>query len=53
MNKDILFSSATLGVDDKDQEYLWYYSVLGPVKDYSPWTIKEYKEWRDNRGHSK
>ena len=47
-DKDIIFSSATLCVDNKGQEYLWYYSILGPVRDYSPWTIKEYKDWRGN-----
>jgi hypothetical protein len=49
-NKDIVFSSAILCVDNKDQEYLQYYSIVGPVRDYSPWLIKEYKEWRDNNG---
>ena len=50
MNKSIVFGSATLGTDDKGREYLYYQSVLGPVRDYSPWTIKEYKEWRDSNG---
>lgn len=50
MSKNAVFKSAILCVDNKGREYLQYYSIVGPVRDYSPWTIKEYKEWRDSNG---
>lgn len=40
-----MFARMELRTDEKGQEYLSYSAFGGmPVKDYSPWTIKEYKE---------
>ena len=36
-----------LFTDEKGNEYLSYTSSFGPVKDYSPWTIREYKEYKN------
>ena len=32
-----------LGIDENGREYVAYNSVVGPVRDYSPWTVKEAK----------
>lgn len=47
--KQKAFDNMQLLVDEKGKEYLTYMSVFGPIKDYSPWTIKEYKEYM-NKG---
>lgn len=43
--KQKAFDNMQLLTDEKGKEYLFYESVVGPIKDYSPWTIKEYKEY--------
>ena len=41
------FDCMELKTDEKGQEYLSYKAFGGmPVKDYSPWTIKKYKEYK-------
>ena len=41
--KQKAFDNMQLLTDEEGKEYLLYTSLLGSVKDYSPWTIKEYK----------
>lgn len=49
-NKQKAFDNMQLLKDNKGAEYLSYTSAFGmQVKDYSPWTIKEYKEYM-NKG---
>lgn len=45
--KQLAFDAMQLLKDDAGQEYLYYVSAFGPVKDYSPWTIKEYKNYKN------
>jgi hypothetical protein len=45
--KQLAFDAMQLLKDDAGQEYLYYISAFGPVKDYSPWTIKEYKSYKN------
>ena len=33
--------------DEQGREYLSYTSAFGPIKDYSPWTIGEYKQYKN------
>ena len=44
--KQKIFDFMQLLTDENGNEYLYYNSVLGPVKDFSPWTIKEYKQYK-------
>lgn len=44
--KQKAFDNMQLLTDEKGQEYLSYQSAVGLIKDYSPWTIKEYKEYK-------
>lgn len=44
--KQKAFDNMQLLIDDEGQEYLSYQSIVGPIRDYSPWTIKEYKEYK-------
>lgn len=41
------FDSMQLLQDDSGREYLFYISIFGPVKDYSPWTIADYKKYKN------
>ena len=45
--KQKAFDFMQLFTDEKGYEYLSYTSAFGPVKDYSPWTIREYKEYKN------
>ena len=45
--KQKAFDFMQLLTDEKGNEYLSYMSACGPVKDYSPWTIREYKEYKN------
>ena len=45
--KQLAFDAMQLLKDDAGREYLYYVSAFGPVKDYSPWTIKEYKIYKN------
>lgn len=45
--KQKAFDFMQLLTDEKGNEYLSYTSSFGPVKDYSPWTIREYKEYKN------
>ena len=45
--KQKAFDFMQLLTDEKGNEYLSYTSAFGPVKDYSPWTIREYKEYKN------
>ena len=45
--KQLAFDAMQLLKDDAGQEYLYYISAFGPVQDYSPWTIKEYKIYKN------
>ena len=45
--KQKAFDNMQLLIDEEGKEYLGYMSAVGPVKDYSPWTIKEYKEYKE------
>lgn len=44
--KQKAFDFMQLLTDEKGNEYLSYTGSFGPVKDYSPWTIREYKEYK-------
>lgn len=39
---------AVLCTDDNGREYVAYNSIVGPIRDYSPWTIKQFKETMKN-----
>ena len=45
--KQKAFDFMELKKDEKGNEYLSYTSAFGPVKDFSPWTIKEYKQYKN------
>ena len=45
--KQKAFDFMQLLTDEKGHEYLSYTSSFGPVKDYSPRTIREYKEYKN------
>lgn len=47
IKKQKAFDFMQLFTDEKGNEYLSYTSSFGPVKDYSPWTIREYKEYKN------
>lgn len=44
--KQKAFDFMQLLTDESGNEYLSYQSAFGPIKDYSPWTIKEYKQYK-------
>lgn len=33
-----------LKIDDKGREYIEYNSIVGLVRDYSPWVIEDFKK---------
>ena len=45
--KQKAFDFMQLLTDEKGNEYLSYTRAFGPVKDCSPWTIKEYKQYKN------
>jgi hypothetical protein len=45
--KQKAFDFMQLLTDENGNEYLSYNSSFGPVCDYSPWTIKEYKQYKN------
>lgn len=45
--KQKAFDFMQLLIDERGNEYLYYLSAFGPVKDFSPWTIKEYKQYKN------
>ena len=45
--KQKAFDFMQLLTDENGNEYLSYTSAFGPVKDFSPWTIKEYKQYKN------
>lgn len=48
--KQKAFGNIQLLIDEKGKEYLSYMSAVGIIKDYSPWTIKEFKEYKEMKG---
>lgn len=44
--KQKAFDLMQLLKDANGDEFLYYTGVFGPVNDYSPWTIKEYKQYK-------
>ena len=45
--KQKTFDAMQLLVDDAGREYLYYVSAFGLVRDYSPWSIEEYKNHKN------
>lgn len=45
--KQKAFDLMQLLKDENGNEYLYYIGAFGPVKDFSPWTIKEYKQYKN------
>ena len=45
--KQKAFDMMQLLKDASGREYLYYVSIMGPVKDYSPWTIADYKKYKN------
>jgi hypothetical protein len=45
--KEKAFDLMQLLKDENGNEYLFYNGSFGPVKDFSPWTIKEYKQYKN------
>lgn len=44
--KQKAFDFMQLLIDNNGAEYLSYTGAFGPVKDFSPWLIKEYKQYK-------
>ena len=45
--KQKAFDLMQLLTDMNGSEYLYYVGAVGPIKDYSPWTINEYKQYKN------
>ena len=48
--KEKAFDLMQLLTDNNGNEYLYFSGAFGPVKDFSPWTIKEYKQYKNIEG---